>query len=257
MAASSHLVRWLLLATLTLTPALAGCFGDEPPTSQLAKPTIITVMPPTPPTTAREQATFNSSDPGLAVTTPWHVGDGWDYESNGTDPRYHTIRVVEERALADRMLYRIEETEGRIGSRVSARTTSWVDGAIWGVVNTTDSSGTIISYDPPRPLRFYRNATFEYNASGFDTFTGNFAVQRWFFYGFLEGRATIVSLNWGQHEAFKVVHEGFDGTATTLNTYWVSPDYANPLRYATAERTWTLVAVDEGGRRFGALQATN
>lgn len=244
------------LALLFAVPQLAGCF-DEEPDPALGKPTSFPMMPPVPPTPTRQAREFNATDPGYRVTTPWHVGDGWDWESNGTPREYRTVRVVEQGQVGEFTVFRIQETTGRVGSPSSARTTQWVDGTLWRLVNLTDSSGSTFYYDPPKELRFYRNATFAFNESGLDRLSGNVIRNEWFTASFVEPRWEVVRLPWGQVAAFRVAHESFTAdTVQPLLTQWVSPDYGNPLQYRVGNVLWTMVAAREGGRQLGVLQPT-
>lgn len=243
----------LVLATL---PLLAGCFGAQPEAG-LAKPTDVTVYPPTPAKPTRELPQFNTSDPGLVHTMPWNVGDGWDWESNGTTREYRTIRVLDAVSDGGRTLYRIEETYGKSGNPPNARSTQWVDGDRWMMLNSTDLSGSTFHYIPGKPLRFYQNATFAFNETGYDGLTGRIYDRGWFTYSFLEAKWVITRLHWGQLPTAVVVHETFDSNGgRVLLRQYVSPDHANPVRYVVDDVAWTMVAAHEGGRQLGVLHAT-
>lgn len=250
-------MRALPLALGLLLVPLSGCFDADPPAT-VGQPTSLPAFAPVPVAPTRDARSFNASDPGYRIATAWSVGDGWDWESNETPYRqYRTMRVLERQTVGDHVMYRVEETYGRTGSRASGRNVEWIDGTTWALVNVTDSVGSSFTYDPPKPLRFYRNATFAYNESGVDRLSGQRVHNSWFVASFVEPEWEVVRLGWGQVAAFRVAQESFAANLTApLLTQWVSPDYANPIRYSSGDVMWTLVAANEGGRQFGALQPT-
>lgn len=241
-----------------MAPLLAsGCFGDSTEAG-LAVPTWTTVYPPVPKPEDAPRIKYNSSDPGYNITLPWHVGDGWDWESNGTPRQFRTLRVLEAYESPNgSVVYRVEETFGAVGNRASARLTQYVDGTRWELLNATADTGTTTDFSPAKPVRFYRNATFSYNETVDDKILKVRTERSWFTYSFVEPDWSIVRLSWGQVGAFRVVHDSFsDNGAQSRVTFWVSPEHANPVRYHAGDTAWVLVAAREEGRQFGVLQPT-
>lgn len=243
------------LALLAVASSLAGCFGGDDPESRIATPTEVTVYPPVPTLPARDLPQFNVSDPGLSHTAPWREGDAWEWESNESARQYRSLHVVDEQRVGNRSLFLVEETIGRVGQHARARVQQWVDGGSWSILNSTDETGSTIYFEPPRPLRFFRNATFAYNETGTDLLTGDLLHNEWFVFSFLEANWTVVRLSWGQVATARVVHETFrsDG-ARSLVTWFVAPDYGQPVRYEVDDVAWFMTGVREGARQLGALR---
>lgn len=248
-------MRRLLLLALALL--LGGCFGGDAP--RVAQPTDEPWVPPVfaTPTPTATPRTYDASDPGLNVTDAWHVGDGWDYESNGTPRRYRTERVVEELAAEDgRPVYKLQVTQGKVGASPDARDTWLVDGEDWTLTASIDQLGRTHEFQPPKPLRFVRNATFAYNES-YVSLSGERSTLQYRVSSFLEPEWDVVRLPWGNEAAARTTHFLFspDGGSTVVRTWWAK-EYGNPVKTEVDDVGWTLRAADVGGRRFNVLQPT-
>lgn len=245
-----------LLAALAV--ALAGC--ADGPAEGLARPTAATILPSIPTAADGPQGprVYDDADPGYRVETPWRVGDGWDYESNATRAEVRTLRVAEAREAGNRTLFRLDETIGRIGNPAESRLTRWVDSADWTLLEIDDQVGTRTVFEPGQPLRFYRNATFSYNATSRDAFTGEVRTTPYRVASYVEPAWEGVRLPWGFVGAVHVVYDVFaDGARTPAKAdVWVKTDYGQPARYASGGVGWTLVALKEGDRTLGSLQPT-
>jgi hypothetical protein len=250
-------VRAALLVLLVVSPLLAGCFDNELAPG-LARPTSSPVLPPVPVPTPPAAKLFDPADPGFAMNATWSVGDGWDYESNGSNGQFRAVRVLEARAVGNRTLYLTEESFGRIGGRAAGKNLNWIDGNSWSLLNVTDGSGTRLHYDPPKPLRFFRNMTFAYNETGVDRFTGGLIHNTHFTFSFLESHREVRRAPCGNVAAVRILHDTYVNAAREplSTTYWVHEDYANPIHYDIEGEGWALVASRVQGRECGVLQPT-
>lgn len=254
---TSRRVRRARLLLLLALVALPGCLvADEGP--PLAQPTDATpVLPSKPP--QRPAVIYDFRDPGYIVTTPWQVGDGWDYVSNQSS--YRAVRVVDIRKVGETTQYLVEERAGRENSTTIATTRSWVDGARWVTLNATDARAEQ-RYQPGQPLRYYRNGTYGYNVTVHDL-TGakltnaSVAVQTR-----LSAGHTTLLMRWGYVEARRVEQtfvqrDAQNRTTEALVTRWVHRDYANDVQYQlpTGEM-FKLQAAKVGDFRRGTLAGT-
>lgn len=242
--------RFLLLLALV---ALPGCLREEGP--PLAQPTDATpVVPASPP--RRPTVEYNFRDAGYVVTTPWHVGDGWDYASNAST--YRQVRVVDQRLVGETTQFLVEERTGREGSTSVSTTRAWVDSGRWVTLNVSDARGEQ-RYQPGQPLRYYRNGSYAYNvtvfdASGAKVTNATVAVQ-----SRVSAGHTTLLLRWGYVEARRVEQsfvsrDAQNKTTEAFVTRWVHRDYANDVQYQLPNgEMFKLVAAKVGDFRRGSL----
>lgn len=247
-----HLRTTLIVLCLTL-PALAGCSTPEEPCPTCATPTDKPAECPncTPPTAKPPDL----KDPGYIVTTPWRVGDGWDYYSNQS--RYHSDRVIESRVANDTTYFLIDQAVGLIGNAPQQHIRTWYDATNWTRLNVTYPGGTIMTnYTVPLPERFYKNGTFSYNQSdGNRGTTLRYAlVVNVFFAGY-----ETVALPWGStragHVEYRALRTTEDGTTTREFTVrYPSAEYGKDVQYHTVSgEVFKLVAARVGDKSYGTM----
>ena len=253
-------VRALVLLGLLLAPALAGCLEDEPEGPRLAQPTSVPAGPSVPTAPSNPVVKLNYSDPGYVMTTPWKVGDGWDWESNHS--RFRTMRVLESRNVSGHAHFLIEETAGKVGNPANARSRSWVNATSWAKVNTTDVLGWLSVYAPGVPLRAHRNGTYNYTETRFDDQgrkVDNFSSYATVVY---VNHDVVIRLPWSQVATGKLDHRIITldkdrKEARVQVTHWVSREYANDISFQiNLDERFTLSAARVDGRTFRELRAT-
>lgn len=220
-------------------------------------PTDVTAQPPT---VVPVVTPPDLNDSGYVMTQPWHVGDGWDYQSNQS--AFRTVRVLREALTPGHRLLLIEETEGVVGNPPKIRYQSWIDGDTLARYNLTYIGGRMsLGFDPAEPrLRFLRNGTFSYNETTFlDGNPSSKSVVRAnaHFAGYQQ-----VRLGWGNMEAarmeFRFLTTTSDGASTReLELHWAQRDYGADVQYElpTSERFF-LTAVKYGDVTRGKLAGT-
>ena len=248
-----------LLALLAGT-TMAGCFEPDEDKPRLAQPTNATAGPKVPVTPSNPVIVLNFSDPGYRMNATWHVGDGWDWESD--KGRFRTMRVVESRSVGGATHYLVEETAGKVGNPPNARSHSWVDGETWRKLNTTDIQGWLTTYAPGLPLRHNHNGSYNYTEQRFDQLgrrMENYTVYANVAY---VNNDVVIRLPWAQVATGKLEHRivAVDASRAqnrTQITHWVSRDYANDVRFQIdLDETFTLTAARVDGRTFRELRAT-
>lgn len=199
-------------------------------------------------------------DPGYNMTTPWQVGDGWDWESNHS--RYRTMRVVGSRDVNGHTHFQVLETSGKIGNPPNTRVTGWVNATSWLRVNATDVQGWLTTFTPGMPLRYLRNGSYSYNETRFDGSgeeQGKLSVLANVAY---VNNGVVVRLPWGNTATGKLDHRvlslAADRTQTrTQITHWVSRDYAQSVQFQiNLDETYVLVAAKVGNRTHRELLPT-
>lgn len=252
-------VRWLPLAPLFIILLLAmGCVGK--PAKECSPCAVPTDAPAEPPTVVPVVTPPDVNDSGYIMNQPWHVGDGWDYQSNQSN--FHTVRVLKEALTPGHRLLLIEETEGIVGNAARLRYQSWIDGDTLGRYNITYVGGRAsIGFDPPEPrFRFLHNGTFSFNETNFldGSPTGKSIIRANAYYAGLQQ----VRLRWATVDAarmeFRSLTTKADGTSTRdLALHWAQRDYGADVQYElpSAER-FVLVAVHYGEVTRGQLART-
>lgn len=246
----------LFALILFVGPTLSGCLGGAE-YEGLAKPTDKPIVVPPTRLTPTLPPTFNTSDPGYRVDTPWRMGDGWDYQSDRENVR--RVRVLDQRLVNGTSLFMLETTYVAKGGAVLSINRSWVDPRGWLLLNDTAESGAGDRYHPGMPLRFWRNAsaTFVHERLGpGGAATSNETVT-------LSARLypmhQTLQFSWGYVEAKRVEHlvatKRADGTRTTQTTiHWVHKDYLNDVQFELPDgETYKLTAARAGDFRRGQL----
>lgn len=245
-------LRGLLLALLA--SGLVGCFGHSDDTSGLAQPTDKPVVPPTPVSTPdKPLPPPDFSDPGYITNATWHVGDAWDYVSDGG--HYHTIRVVDAAQVGNDTFFVTHETEGVVGNDARDAYSRWINASSWEATNLTDARfGARTVFAPGQPIRVLRNASFSFNMS----FPGE--TDR-FYSNVRYAARPKVTLPWGEvvvagrfeYRTVEVLPDGSQQRILTVRLF--SDDYGNDVSYTPTDggETYTLEAVSYAGRSHGNL----
>lgn len=246
-----------LLAVLLL-PGLAGCFDDEEG-PRLARPTNVTAGPTVPPPLTDEFIQLDFTDPGYPMTTAWHVGDGWDWESNHS--RFRTLRVLEAKAVGNKTHYLVEETSGRVGNPPNARQRAWIEGGTWLRLNLTDTQGWLTTYKPGVPLRYTRNGTYNYTQQLYDD-VGRKVENASVYANVAYVNNVVLRVPWGNVATAKFDHRTVivdkdKAQSRTIVTRWVSRDLANDVQFTyDRDETFTLTAAKVGDRTYREPRAT-